>query len=190
MPAEKKRISIATDIQSGSIIHADQRAIAKILSTLLDNAVKFTLDEGHVGVKTRTAHGALNIYVEDSGIGIAPSALAAIGRPFEQSGMTLSNGMKGSGLGLAIARSLIEMHGGKLRIRSVVGVGTVVMARIPANRHWSDPRATYGAFPISGTAKYAAEPIRFATGGFAQPLSLGASPLTVKAGEKALATLN
>ena len=94
--------------------------------------MKFTPAGGQIGVRMRPAQGGTNIFVEDTGVGIAPAALAAIGRPFAQAGTTMSNGMKGSGLGLAIARSLVEMHRGSLRIRSRVGKGTVVMIHLPA----------------------------------------------------------
>jgi two-component system cell cycle sensor histidine kinase PleC len=75
--------------------------------------------------------GAVNIYIEDSGIGIAPEALPDLGRPFGQVGGAMRDGFKGSGLGLAIAKSLVEMHGGQLRIRSTVGSGTIVMMHLP-----------------------------------------------------------
>ena len=185
--ADGKRIAISSDIQSGSIIHADQRAVTKVLATLLDNAVKFTLDCGHVSVKTRAANGALNMFVKDTGIGIAASALASIGKPFEQAGMTLSNGMKGSGLGLAIARSLIEMHGGSLKIRSIVGVGTIVLARIPASRHWSDPRAGYASQPRAGSARSVVRAVRPRPGDGA-PFS--DTTQVALAGEPTSATLN
>jgi two-component system cell cycle sensor histidine kinase PleC len=68
--------------------------------------------------------------VEDTGIGIPADVLRRIARPFEQCG-PIFNGMKGSGLGLAIARSLVDLHGGSMRIRSVVGSGTVVLVHLP-----------------------------------------------------------
>ena len=185
--ADGKRIAISSDIQSGSIIHADQRAVTKVLATLLDNAVKFTLDCGHVSVKTRAANGALNMFVKDTGIGIAASALASIGKPFEQAGMTLSNGMKGSGLGLAIARSLIEMHGGSLKIRSIVGVGTIVLARIPASRHWSDPRAGYASQPRAGSARSVVRAVRPRPG---DGVPFSDTTQVALAGEPTSATLN
>ncbi len=74
---------------------------------------------------------AMNIYVEDTGIGIPAEALRRIARPFEQRGPAMRNGMKGSGLGLAIARSLVELHGGTMRIRSSVGSGTIVGIQLP-----------------------------------------------------------
>jgi len=75
--------------------------------------------------------GAINIYVEDTGIGIPKEKLERIGRPFEQVEGDLTRTYKGSGLGLAIARSLAELHGGSLRIRSAIGAGTIVMVHLP-----------------------------------------------------------
>ena len=131
-PAADKTITLLADIDPRTDLQADGRALEKILSSLLSNAVKFTPAGGQIGVRMRPAQGGTNIFVEDTGVGIAPAALAAIGRPFAQAGTTMSNGMKGSGLGLAIARSLVEMHRGSLRIRSRVGKGTVVMIHLPA----------------------------------------------------------
>jgi two-component system cell cycle sensor histidine kinase PleC len=73
----------------------------------------------------------VNIYVEDTGIGIPKEALSKLGRPFEQVENQFTKTHKGSGLGLAIARSLIELHNGTMRIRSTPGAGTVVLVRLP-----------------------------------------------------------
>ncbi len=170
--AAEKHLSISVDVSPGSIVHADPRAVEKVMTTLLGNAVKFTLDGGQIAIKTRSAGGALNIFVKDSGIGISPSAMIAIGRPFEQAGAMMSNGMKGSGLGLAIARSLLEMHGGSLRLKSAVGVGTIVMARIPAERHWAAQRVSAAKSlrlrsqrPVRDPIKEAAMPLGLAPSG-------------------------
>ena len=66
-----------------------------------------------------------------NGAGIPREALARVMKPFEQMGAKLENGMKGSGLGLAIARSIVELHGGSLKIRSNPGQGTVVRVQLP-----------------------------------------------------------
>ncbi len=132
--ATDKEISVAAETLPGTSIHADRLAIEKILTILLRNAVKYTPNHGRVSVRARMIQGALNIYVEDTGIGIAPAPLARLGRPFEQLGGTLDNGMKGSGLGLAIARSLVDLHGGSIRIRSSVGNGTIVLVHLPQLR--------------------------------------------------------
>ena len=69
--------------------------------------------------------------IEDTGIGIPKSAMHKIGLPFEQVQNQFSKSTGGSGLGLAISRSLSELHGGAMRIRSSEGIGTIVSVRIP-----------------------------------------------------------
>ena len=71
--------------------------------------------------------------IADTGIGIARDALAKLGRPFEQVESQLTKSHQGSGLGLAIAKSLAELHGGSMRIRSTLGKGTIVVVRLPVN---------------------------------------------------------
>ena len=65
-------------------IHADRDAIEKSSRSFLRNAVKYTPNDGRVSVRARIDPGALNVYVEDTGIGIAAAPLARLGRPFEQ----------------------------------------------------------------------------------------------------------
>ena len=126
-----KNIVLSADACPHVHVSADRDAIERILGKLLRNAVRFTASEGRVGVRCRLVDGAINIYVEDNGCGISQEAMARIGRPFEQINAPLENGMKGSGLGLAIARSLAELHGGSLRIRSIENAGTLVRVRLP-----------------------------------------------------------
>ncbi len=132
--ARKKEITLVAEALPGKRIHGDRDALQKILTILLRNAVKFTPEQGRVSVRTRIVQGALNVYVEDTGMGIASEPLARLGRPFEQLDGALDNGMKGSGLGLAIARSLVDLHGGSMRIRSTVGTGTIVLVHLPQSR--------------------------------------------------------
>ncbi|MGO4572783.1 PAS domain-containing sensor histidine kinase [Microvirga sp. 2TAF3] len=127
-----KNLSITVDvIPEDIIVPADERAMHQILVNLLQNATKFTSDGGCITVRTRQAGDAINIYVEDNGIGIPEHALQKLGQPFEQVETEFSKSYKGSGLGLAIARSLTELHGGTLRIRSQEGVGTIVLVHLP-----------------------------------------------------------
>jgi two-component system cell cycle sensor histidine kinase PleC len=95
--------------------------------------VKFTPDGGRISLRSRVDEDELVLYVEDTGVGIAPDILPKLGRPFAQVDSPLENGNKGSGLGLAIARSLIELHGGALTLRSSLGAGTIVRIRLPIN---------------------------------------------------------
>jgi len=128
---ERKQLSFACEIGAEHRLDADSHALFQILTNLIDNAVKFTPEGGKIAIRVRPAPGALNLYVEDSGIGIPREKLSRIGRPFEQVEGELIRSHGGSGLGLAIARSLAELHGGSLRIRSVIGSGTIVMLHLP-----------------------------------------------------------
>jgi two-component system cell cycle sensor histidine kinase PleC len=127
-----KNLRVTVDVSPEDVtVPADERALHQILVNLLQNATKFTGENGCITVRTRLAHDAINLYVEDNGIGIPEHALHKLGRPFEQVETEFSKSYKGSGLGLAIARSLSELHGGSLRIRSQEGVGTIVLVHLP-----------------------------------------------------------
>jgi two-component system cell cycle sensor histidine kinase PleC len=129
--AQSKNLVIDIDVSPSESIQADREAVERILMTLLRNAVKFTPDGGAISVGAQAFDEQLYIYVEDTGPGIASADLSRLGRPFEQADTTLANGMKGSGLGLAIANSLVELHGGSLRINSTLGEGSVVLVALP-----------------------------------------------------------
>ena len=129
--AEEKQITLLAQELPVAPLRADRDAIEKVLGKLVRNAVKFTPSGGRVAVRCRLTDDSVNVYIEDTGVGIPAEALARIGRPFEQINSPLRNGIKGSGLGLAIARSLAELHGGSLRITSEAGMGTQVRVRLP-----------------------------------------------------------
>jgi len=124
------------------MLHADRRAIKQIALNLLSNAVKFTPDGGGVSVHGRIRRGMVTIAIRDDGIGIPKAALHKLGRPFEQVESQLTKRYQGSGLGLAIAKSLVEMHGGAMRIRSVLGSGTMVVVRLPLQSPAIEPPDT------------------------------------------------
>jgi two-component system cell cycle sensor histidine kinase PleC len=129
--AEEKGLALRAEAATGVTIEADKRSLKQILLNLLSNAVKFTPSGGRVTVRVRALGDALNIYVEDTGIGIPREALPKLARPFEQVENQFTKSHKGSGLGLAIAKSLVDLHNGSMRIRSSVGAGTVVLIRLP-----------------------------------------------------------
>ncbi len=129
--ANEKRLTLTSDIEPAIHLEADRRALKQIALNLLSNAVKFTPEDGAVTVVGRQRGGKVTIAIEDNGIGIAKDALRKLGRPFEQVESQLTKRHQGSGLGLAIAKSLTELHGGRMRIRSSLGSGTMVVVRLP-----------------------------------------------------------
>lgn len=131
LSALEKQIDVITRIDARIAVNADRRAIKQILLNLLSNAVKFTNVNGRITVRAKLSSGALALTIEDTGCGIPRHAMRKIGQPFEQVQNQLTKTQAGSGLGLAISRSLAELHGGALKIRSNEGVGTIVSIRIP-----------------------------------------------------------
>jgi two-component system, cell cycle sensor histidine kinase PleC len=129
--AGEKHLNLTSDVDHAIHLKADRRALKQIALNLLSNAVKFTPDGGAVTVRGRERAGMITIAIEDNGIGIPKDALRKLGRPFEQVESQLTKRHQGSGLGLAIAKSLAELHGGAMRIRSTLGKGTMVVVRLP-----------------------------------------------------------
>ncbi len=129
--AREKRIAVAVDVGADLMIEADPAAVERILTTLMRNAIKFAPEGGAVEIGAQAMAEQICFYVEDNGPGIAAEDIARIGRPFEQGDVVMANGMKGSGLGLAIANSLIELHGGTLRLGSRAGEGAVAVVLLP-----------------------------------------------------------
>jgi two-component system cell cycle sensor histidine kinase PleC len=129
--AEEKELEVVSRLAPGLQLRADRRAIKQIALNLLSNAVKFTPAGGTITVRGRMSDGFVTLGIADSGIGIGRDALTRLGRPFEQVESQLTKSHQGSGLGLAIAKSLVELHGGCMRIRSRLGTGTLVVVRLP-----------------------------------------------------------
>ncbi len=112
----------------------DSCRVRQILLNLVGNAVKFTA-QGHVLVdvdvrEDEAGRAHVTLRVEDSGIGIAPSALPQLFQRFAQADSTTSRKFGGTGLGLAISRQLAECMGGGIDVTSVEGHGTTFTARL------------------------------------------------------------
>jgi len=129
--AQDKQLQLSAGISPELRLRADRRALKQIALNLLSNAVKFTPVGGRVTVRGRATDHCITLAIADTGIGIAKDALTRLGRPFEQVESQLTKSHQGSGLGLAISKSLVELHGGRMRIRSTLGKGTLVVVRLP-----------------------------------------------------------
>jgi len=129
--AEEKNIKTEVVIGDDLNLRGDRRALKQVMLNLLSNAVKFNKEDGSIKVRARSVSGGITISIEDTGIGIERHSVRRLGRPFEQVENQFTRSHKGSGLGLAISRSLVELHGGALRIRSTAGKGTIVTVRLP-----------------------------------------------------------
>ena len=124
--AEKKDIAIKEMLPSHMEIYADEQKIRQLILILIDNAVKYTLDHGHIMVSiVLSENGRIHLSVADSGIGIAAEDQGRIFDRFYRVDKARSRRMGGNGLGLAIAREIVEAHHGTITLESEVGKGTI-----------------------------------------------------------------
>jgi signal transduction histidine kinase len=140
--AEQRRLELMVIVhpEVGDWV-ADERRVGQILLNLLSNAVKFTPPGGRVTMKAevlggRDGSGArLMLSVSDTGIGIPPEHLETIFEPFRQLPPGSANA-EGTGLGLPLVRRFVELHGGEVQTRSVVGQGTTITVNLPRGDTW------------------------------------------------------
>ncbi len=117
------------------LLLADERACRQILINLISNAVKFTPPGGTVTTfARRAAGGGMEVGVSDTGAGIDPADVATVFEAFGQGRHDIAVNEKGTGLGLPIVRGLVEAHGGKVALDSVLGKGTTVICTFPRER--------------------------------------------------------
>lgn len=131
-----KELSIDISAVDASLrVELDRRATAQVLANLLSNAIKFTPPHGRIAVTTVPASdGAVELFVTDSGIGIANDRLEHVFEPFQLSEAHHAREEGGAGIGLWLSRSLMRLHGGDLRLDSVEGKGTTATIVVPAGR--------------------------------------------------------
>jgi two-component system cell cycle sensor histidine kinase PleC len=139
--AREKGVAVRVDVCAEVTVEADPLAVERILTTLMRNAVKFAPEGGEISIGAAAGAELIHFTVEDNGPGIAAENLVRLGRPFEQAAPVMINGMKGSGLGLAIANSLVELHGGTLRLQSRPDRGAAALVTLPRVQRASRPVA-------------------------------------------------
>ncbi len=116
------------------LLEVDPARLAQVLSNLLNNAAKYTDEEGQIELSAELRGREVAIRVRDNGTGIAPELLPHVFDMFTQADQTLSRSRGGLGIGLTLVRSLVEMHGGRVTARSEgPGKGSEFTVRLPAS---------------------------------------------------------
>jgi signal transduction histidine kinase len=129
--AENKGIFLSTGPLEPDTVFIDKRAIWRVLSNLLDNAVKFTPSGGRVTLSAQSRDKSVEIRVADTGIGIPEDQLEQIFEKFYQIDRSTTREFGGMGLGLAIAKEIVEQHGGTIWAESQPGIGSLFYFTIP-----------------------------------------------------------
>jgi two-component system, NtrC family, sensor kinase len=114
-------------------ICGDERKVKQVLLNLLSNALKFTPEGGRVEVRAGMVDGMAEISVTDTGVGIAAEDQERVFEEFRQVG-TADKKAEGTGLGLTLCRKFVELHGGRIWVKSQLGAGSTFTFTIPVRR--------------------------------------------------------
>lgn len=112
-------------------LEADPALMEQAIYNLVENAIKYTSQDGRVLVRLKVNADWAYLEVEDTGIGVAPIDQPRLFEKFYRGGQREAREQKGSGLGLAIVRSIVEWHGGKVWMESQLGKGSVFFLKVP-----------------------------------------------------------
>ena len=130
--AASKNITLQADIKDDDLlVEADANKITVAISNLVRNAITFTNEGGQVMVAVESVTGHVQVSVKDNGIGIPASDISHIFDRFFQVESHLTRRHTGMGLGLSVAKSMIEMHGGRIWVESVEGEGSTFSFLLP-----------------------------------------------------------
>jgi len=129
--AKTKKLDLAFSVgEDVGRVSADGPKLKQVLLNLLGNAIKFT-ESGSVRVNAERQGADLRISVRDTGIGVHTEDVERIFESFQQGQSGMTGKYQGTGLGLAICRQLVEMHGGRIWVKSAAGQGSTFTFTIP-----------------------------------------------------------
>jgi signal transduction histidine kinase len=129
--ASRRGITLERTVEEGlGTVRGDERKVKQVLLNLLSNALKFTSEGGRIDVQATMRDDIAEISVADTGVGIAPEDQEVMFEEFRQVG-TAAKKVEGTGLGLALSRKFIELHGGRIWVKSKVGAGSTFTFTLP-----------------------------------------------------------
>jgi signal transduction histidine kinase len=132
--AGRRSIALHTAIDNRlGQVQADERKVRQVVLNLLSNAIKFTPEGGRIDVGAVPKDGSVEVSVSDTGIGIAPEDQENVFEEFRQVG-TAAKKVEGTGLGLTLCRKFVELHGGRIWVKSELRVGSTFTFTIPVQR--------------------------------------------------------
>jgi two-component system phosphate regulon sensor histidine kinase PhoR len=128
----EKNIRVELESQGAALAWADAQAVEQILTNLLDNALKYTVEGGRIGVSTEEEGEFVRVHVRDTGIGIPESDLGRIFERFYRVDKARSRELGGTGLGLSIVKHLVQQLGGEISVESEEGRGSTFSFTLPS----------------------------------------------------------
>jgi two-component system phosphate regulon sensor histidine kinase PhoR len=127
-----KNLRLALEVSDGfPTVHADERRLEEVVHNLLDNAVKYSPQNGHILIHAGAPDQEIVLSVCDEGVGIAPVDLPRIFERFYRADRARSRELGGTGLGLSIVKHIAQLHGGRVEAESTLGKGTTIRVILP-----------------------------------------------------------
>lgn len=133
--ARKIKLYLTRPTTSLALLHADPRRLGIVIATLLDNAIRYNIENGEVAVNIESLPGKpyVEVSVRDTGIGIAPQDLKKIFTEFFRGENAMRIEVEGTGLALYIAKNIIRRHGGNMRVESTINRGSTFSFTLPTD---------------------------------------------------------
>ena len=125
--AAEKRLLTLTEAGSPAMVYADRNRLRQVMVNIIDNAIKYTDENGEISVIVTARADSVTITVADNGCGIPAKDLPRVTRRFYKA----NNRRSGFGIGLAVAEEIMNLHQGSMVIRSTEGKGTTVVLKLP-----------------------------------------------------------
>jgi signal transduction histidine kinase len=142
-PIEQQGFELEVELADGlPELEVDEEALGQALINLINNAIKYSRDEKHIGISLRRDGERIRLEVRDRGIGIAKSEQKKIFEKFYRAEDSLVHTTKGSGLGLPLVRHIVEAHGGEIEVTSAPGKGSTFALLLPVKRRSGGARTT------------------------------------------------
>lgn len=127
--AQEKGVTLELQLQPGIDLIGDETLLMRLVTNLLSNAIRYNKEHGRVTLRLKEDHDSCLLEVEDTGIGIRPEDQKRVWRRFYRVDASRSQG--GCGLGLSMVLWIVQLHGGRVELESVYGVGSVFRVYLP-----------------------------------------------------------
>jgi signal transduction histidine kinase len=127
--AEEKKIGITAHFDGPCEAEVDPNRIQQALANLLDNAVKYTVEHGHISIECSSSEDSVQVRIKDDGIGIPVAEQSKIWDRLYRGDK--SRGQRGLGLGLSLVKAVVEAHGGRVTVQSTEGAGSEFTVSLP-----------------------------------------------------------
>jgi signal transduction histidine kinase len=131
--AEKQNVELVMESFRPVVLEADEVKLSLAIMNLVENGIKYNKENGYVHVTLNSDKSYAYIKVEDSGMGIPEDSIAHIFERFYRVDKSHSREIGGTGLGLAIVQEIIALHGGEIKVSSILDRGTIFDVRLPLN---------------------------------------------------------